>query len=163
VETLSPALFVFAGISGQRVALCAAHGGQHRDRIRPSSAQTISGTSIITDLCNRIAEKLYRSGDLRSVDAYSSYAAKVSIELQLVDIDTANIDTEVAVGVMNPDLPSRHILIGERADAEETDDTQERNVDGSLPVIQVAVAGLRRCFDVELAIVQRDHVGLVGV
>jgi hypothetical protein len=92
--------------------------------------QHTSGSAIIEDLLNRIREKLQGSGDLRSVDAYTAYSVKVEIELQLMDIDTANINTEVAVGTINPALPSQHITLGEAVVAEKADDTLERAVDG---------------------------------
>jgi hypothetical protein len=46
----------------------------------------ISGTGVIDDLCRRIAEKLALFCDLRAIDAYAGYAAKVEITLQLVDV-----------------------------------------------------------------------------
>jgi hypothetical protein len=58
----------------------------------------ISGHEVITDLLDRLAEKLAASCDLRPSDSYSSYSAKVSVELQLVDVDQTEVVTEVGVG-----------------------------------------------------------------
>ena len=46
----------------------------------------ISGSAIIDDLRRRIGEQLSRSCDLRSSDAYNGYSAKVSVEIQLLDV-----------------------------------------------------------------------------
>jgi hypothetical protein len=40
----------------------------------------ISGDRIISDLLNRIRERLERGGDLRSVDAYAGYSAEVEFK-----------------------------------------------------------------------------------
>jgi len=47
---------------------------------------TITGKAIIDNLLCRIAEKLGKSCDLRAMDSYSGYAARVTIALQLLDV-----------------------------------------------------------------------------
>jgi hypothetical protein len=54
-------------------------------------AASISGAEVIDQLCSHIAEKLSCSGDLRHSDAYRTFSAKVTIELQLADIDQVEI------------------------------------------------------------------------
>lgn len=71
----------------------------------------ISGVSIVNDLCDKIAEKLERSCDLRSTDAYRSYAARVSITLQLIDVDTTEVAAQVDIGTMDPAQPTEHVSI----------------------------------------------------
>jgi hypothetical protein len=44
-----------------------------------SVVATIGGADIIDDHCNRIADKLSHSGDLRSTDAYRTYSGKIDI------------------------------------------------------------------------------------
>lgn len=56
----------------------------------------ISGAAIIDDLCQRIRDRLSRDCSLSQSDAYAGYAARVTVELQLKDVDI----TEVA-----PSLP----------------------------------------------------------
>lgn len=88
---------------------------------------TINGPAIINDLCNRIADKLERSNELRPVDAYRSYAARVTIDLQLVDIDTNSIATEVSVGNIDPGQKTQSITLSGTAMAE-ADRSLERPV-----------------------------------
>ena len=40
----------------------------------------ISGSEIVYDLCDRIAEKLSKSCDLRQSDSYAGYSAKITVE-----------------------------------------------------------------------------------
>jgi hypothetical protein len=81
----------------------------------------ISGVEVINDLCDRIAERLTKSCDLREVDSYSGYAAKVQIELQLVDLGPVEVSAEIQVGTMNPSQPSERITLGESVAADEAD------------------------------------------
>jgi hypothetical protein len=90
----------------------------------------INGTSIIDDLCDRIAEKLAKNCDLRAVDSYSGYAAKVRIELQLLDIDPVEVSVEVAAGKINSLLPSARIDLDSEVLAEATESASlERPID----------------------------------
>jgi hypothetical protein len=75
------------------------------------AAASISGTEVIEDLCARIADKLSRSGDLRPTDAYRTYSAKITIELQLVDIDQIEIAEQMVIGTPDPEQPSEHITV----------------------------------------------------
>lgn len=77
----------------------------------------ISGTAIIADLCDRSAERLARSCDLRDTDCYRAYSASVSITLQLRDIDTTEVAAEVNVGAIDPQLPSERIPLGREPEA----------------------------------------------
>lgn len=72
----------------------------------------ISGAAIIDDLCNRIAEKLSRGCDLRQTDSYSSYSARVTVELSLVDVDTTQVSQQITVG--NRPEPARTEMPFER-------------------------------------------------
>jgi hypothetical protein len=92
----------------------------------------ISGDRIITDLLGRIEAVLVRTGDLRAVDCYHGYSAKISIRLQVHDLDTNEVSTEVAVGSFDPQKP-RHATALEPVVAGEADDFQslERPVDPS--------------------------------
>jgi hypothetical protein len=90
----------------------------------------ISGTGVIDDLCNRIAEKLARSCDLRAIDAYSGYTAKVTIELQLLDVYPCEVTAVVPVGTIDPQLRSVRIDLGSEMSAEETESgSLERPID----------------------------------
>ena len=96
-------------------------------------AGRISGHEVIADLLDRVAEKLPASCDLRPSDSYSGYSAKVSIELQLVDVDQTEVVTEVGVGAMNPQLESQHITLSAPSVAAVADDSAllERPIDPS--------------------------------
>lgn len=100
----------------------------------------LSGSAIIDDLCNRIAERLACNGDLREVDSYRGYSARVTVELKLQDVDTVEARTEVIVGppLAPPKpaaLPGGHIALDVKVTPEELAPAPslERNVDGSLP------------------------------
>jgi len=95
----------------------------------------ISGTAIVADLLHRIGDKLAQSCDLRMTDAYGGYAAKVSIELQLLDCYPVAVNAQVAVGTIHPLRPSRHIDLGSEMTADEPAPSLERCVDGSLPEV----------------------------
>jgi hypothetical protein len=79
----------------------------------------IDGATIIDDLCSRIADRLARSGDLRAVDSYSRYSAKVQIELQLQDLDRVEVSSDLNVGTLNPHLASQHITLDTSVVADE--------------------------------------------
>jgi hypothetical protein len=89
----------------------------------------ISGSSIVHDLCSRIAAKLTSNCDLRAIDAYSGYTAKVEIMLQLHDVYPTTVTAEVEVGKINSQLPSEHIALGSEVAAEETAPSLERPID----------------------------------
>jgi hypothetical protein len=84
---------------------------------------SISGEDILSDLLDRIAERLILTNSLRAVDCYRGYSARVTVELQLDDIDTVAISTEVEVGSIDPLRPSERITAGASARAEQV---QER-------------------------------------
>lgn len=72
----------------------------------------ISGSAIISDMLNRIREKLERSCDLRQTDAYAGYSAEVEIKLQLRDVDTTEVHSQVNVGSIDPGQPVQRIALG---------------------------------------------------
>ena len=76
-----------------------------------SAGATISGEDVITDLCACIAERLSRDCNLRASDCYTSYAAQVSIDLQLVDIDRVEVKDDIVIGTLDPEKPSQHIKV----------------------------------------------------
>jgi hypothetical protein len=69
-------------------------------------AGSISGTEVVNDLLDRVAEKLMRFDCLRSTDSYQSYSARVTVELQLTDFDTSTVSTGIEVGTIDPAQPS---------------------------------------------------------
>ena len=77
----------------------------------PISAATISGVEVIDDVCARIADRLSRSGNLRLTDAYRTYSAKITIELQLADIDQVEIAEQIVIGTPHPEQRSEHITV----------------------------------------------------
>ena len=103
----------------------------------------ISGSGVIDDLCGRIADRLCRNGDLRTVDSYSSYAARIVIELDLQDVDVIKATETITVGVMPapsvqsvaaqpkaitlevPSIPASMLAL--------SNDSLERTVAGDLP------------------------------
>lgn len=109
-----------------------------------SMAETITAPEIADDLAARIIAELRKSCYMRETDCYASYAAKIKIELQLVDIDTENIDSGFTVGAHDGAKPSRPF----RVSVEQTSpreirernnlrmpESLERTVDGSAPEV----------------------------
>jgi hypothetical protein len=72
---------------------------------------SICGSDVISDVCSRIAKKLSMSCDLRAVDNYARYSARITIELQLVDVDQVAVAAEVIVGTIDPKLRVEHITV----------------------------------------------------
>jgi hypothetical protein len=94
----------------------------------------ISGGAVIDDLIRRIVDKLEKSGDLRAVDSYAGYAARVSISLQLVDLNKTEVNADINVGVIDPQQPVRQVALGTDMVAMEANvGSLERMADGSLP------------------------------
>ena len=73
---------------------------------------SISGSSIVRDLLNRIKDKLSRDCSLRPIDVYSGYSYRVTVELQLADVYSTTVATEVAVGRIDPRLPVTRVDLG---------------------------------------------------
>ena len=88
----------------------------------------VSGDDIITDLLDRIAQRLILTNSLRAVDCYRSYSAKVVIDLQLDDIDSIPVSTQLQVGSVDPEMPSQRIVLDTPGGRGE----QERSVAASL-------------------------------
>jgi hypothetical protein len=108
----------------------------------------ISGQDVIDDLCDRIAERLSKSCDLRVTDSYGAYTAKVTISLTLEDMGVVEVHEQMIIG--SPDAtPSEHIVID--ADAVSPEQVRERlglepapslerSVDGNMPEAHSAPA-----------------------
>jgi hypothetical protein len=103
----------------------------------------MSGVEVIDDLLNRLGEALSQSCDLRGTDAYSSYAARVTVELQLQDIDRVEVRETLVIGDYDRAKPSRpfHIELPtttasqmrERSGAAPPEANLERTVTGDIP------------------------------
>ena len=76
-----------------------------------SVASSITGSDVIEDLCAHIADKLTRTGDLRPVDSYRCYAARVIIDLQLMDVNQVEIAEQMVIGTPRPDVRSEQITV----------------------------------------------------
>ena len=111
----------------------------------------ISGTAIIDDLCNRLAERLSRDCCLRGTDAYQGYSARVTVELQLIDVYPAEVAAQVAVGTVDAGQPAQQIMMNVPADAADSLQAQvglqpslERPIDGGAGAPAEAPAPQRR-------------------
>jgi hypothetical protein len=97
--------------------------------------QSMSGENILSDLLDRIAERLILTNSLRAVDCYRSYSAKVVIDLQLDDIDSMDAHAELQVGSIDPEMPSQRVVLdtpGGRAEQVQVQpDSLERAIDQS--------------------------------
>ncbi|MGA7312628.1 MAG: hypothetical protein WBX22_01535 [Silvibacterium sp.] len=100
----------------------------------------ISGEAVIHDLLDRIAAQLSGDCSLRSTDAYLGYSAKVSIELQLIDVDTTPVAATVNVGAIDPGQPSQKIVIGSDVTGSETEQSLEKPIDPDGVIEPVAAA-----------------------
>jgi hypothetical protein len=89
----------------------------------------ISGSSIVHDLCSRIAAKLTSNCDLREIDSYGGYSACVQIEIQLNDVYPVVVSAEVAAGKINPQLPSICIDLNSEVTGAELEASLERPID----------------------------------
>ena len=108
----------------------------------PSS---ISGSAIVADVCDHIADRLFRDCNLRHDDRYSGYSARVVIELQLHDVYPVEVNSEIQVGSLDPAQPIRRITLGSAASADEVEEAPpplERLPEGELP-LPVARSGKR--------------------
>jgi hypothetical protein len=92
-------------------------------------AGSISGADVISDLLDRIGDKLSKSCDLRPVDVYRGYAAKVEVQLQLMDIYPVAVTQEIQVGALDPAQPSKHIALGSEIEAKLEQACLERPID----------------------------------
>ena len=100
---------------------------------------TISGASIISDLLDRIGDKLSRDCCLRSVDVYSGYSYSVTLQLQLHGVYQTEIATEIGLGRIDPKLEVQQIELGSDITAAEPEPANlERPVDPA-GVIEAAV------------------------
>jgi hypothetical protein len=112
----------------------------------------ISGHEVIADLLDRVAERLSTSCDLRQSDSYAAYSAKVSVELQLRDVDTVSASQQITVGTLDAEQLSQRITVtvppvspeevAERLGLPQTE-SLERSVDGSMPEPAAAAASKR--------------------
>jgi hypothetical protein len=74
-------------------------------------AGSVSGSDVVLDICDRLAEKLLLSDSLRESDAYSSYSAQITVTLQLTDVYPTEIATAIQVNTVDPKQPSRAITL----------------------------------------------------
>lgn len=90
----------------------------------------ISGAEIVDDLTSRIAAQLSRHDALRQSDAYSGYAAKAQIEIQLLDVDTTPVTAQIAVGKIDSQRPVERIALSAQGQGSmEPDSSLERPID----------------------------------
>ena len=104
---------------------------------------SISGEDILSDLLDRIAERLILTNSLRPVDCYRGYSARVTVELQLDDIDTTEARAEVRVGDVDPLRPSLRIALdapGARAEQVQRSGLQPLSLEK--PIDDAGVAAL---------------------
>lgn len=73
--------------------------------------ETITGSEIIADICSRIVNELGKSCHLRETDSYGGYSAKVTVEIQLRDIDPVTVEASLTIGNHNSATPSRRIVV----------------------------------------------------
>jgi len=122
-----------------------------------SAPGRINGAEVINDLLDRIGEQLSKSCDLRGTDSYLSYAATVTINLQLTDFDTVQVVADLVVGTLSSQPPPQRIVltvppvtaeqVQERL-GQESAPSLERCVDGSFPEPHpIAQPNLERCTD----------------
>jgi hypothetical protein len=91
---------------------------------------SISGSAIVRDLLDRIADKLSRDCNLRGIDVYSGYSYRSTVELQLHAVYPTTVYTEVAVGRIDPKLEVQQIELGSDITAVEPEASNlERPVD----------------------------------
>ena len=57
----------------------------------------LSGSEVVVDLCEQIAQRLHQDCNLRPTDNYTSgYSAEIEIHLNLYGMDTVNLETKIA-------------------------------------------------------------------
>ncbi|MGB9408404.1 MAG: hypothetical protein WCA89_12760 [Terracidiphilus sp.] len=108
----------------------------------------LTGSEIIEDLCGRLADGLADNCYLLGTDAYQSYSAPVTVEIQLADVDSQTVKKTLVIGDHDSATPSRRIVVNvplatthevrERSGQEVP--SLERRVDGSEPVTPVKPA-----------------------
>jgi hypothetical protein len=74
-------------------------------------AEALSGVDIVEDVAQRVAAALAGNCYLRESDGYRAYSAKVTIELQLQDLDITQVEKTLVIGKHDPGLPSRPIKV----------------------------------------------------
>jgi hypothetical protein len=72
-------------------------------------AAQISGLEIIDDLAARLVEGLSHECHLREADAYESYAAVLTVEIQLRGLDTEHVEKKIVVGDHDSAMPSHRV------------------------------------------------------
>lgn len=91
----------------------------------------ISGSSIIADLCRRIAERLSGDCNLRPSDAYTGYSFQCALTIQLHDVYGVTVATVVEAGKLDPQRPVTRVDLGSQVVAEPDGGNLERPVDPS--------------------------------
>lgn len=80
--------------------------------------ETLSGVEIAEDLANCLVEGLRNNADLRPTDAFSGYAAKIKVELQLQDVDRITVSQIISVDTLNSEIPATTVeIVVPQADA----------------------------------------------
>jgi hypothetical protein len=88
-------------------------------------AAPLGGEDVATDICTLVWEYLRGQQNLLASDAYQSYSAKVTVELQLQDIDRVDLSKTIVIGALDPAKPTHTVEIAiPRAEAGEV---RERN------------------------------------
>lgn len=125
---------------------------EHREE--PILVEQISGTEVIADLADRLVGALSHECYLRETDAYESYSAVLTAEVQVHGLDTERVATKLVIGDHNPAAPSHRVTV--KADAATASEVRarsgqalppslERLVDGSEPA-PVTTAEKRRYY-----------------
>ena len=106
-------------------------------------AARMTGADIIDDVCSRLAERLAKNCNLRVSDSYASYSCKITVDLNLVDLETVVVDETLAIGQLPPPPPVATVpqqqsitvdippTFAEAVVGPAVPDTLERSVDGS--------------------------------
>lgn len=72
--------------------------------------EALTGEEIIVDLLEQVALKLRSDCNLRDSDSYlGGYSAKISIHLEAYGLDTAKVETQLAIGASREDTESEVI------------------------------------------------------
>jgi hypothetical protein len=89
----------------------------------------INGHQIIDDLLRRIGERLSRNCDLRESDSYSSFSARVVIDLSLVDVDRVSVVTDMVIGTSPASAPAPPVAKPTKSPLEPTNSLEPVELD----------------------------------
>jgi hypothetical protein len=77
----------------------------------PGGVESLTGEDIVQDVAQRVAAALAGNCFLRGLDSYSSYSARVTIELQLRDLDVTQVEKTLVIGKHDPGRPSQPVKV----------------------------------------------------